>query len=121
MGATFMVVLLAALSHGGDRDEARAQGTCGGGARIELKAKARDGAIEAEVEVDHARRGSRWRVTFSQEGRVVWRGARRAGSGSGSFEVERRLRDLSGADRISVRAAGPSGVSCRVAVTLPGA
>ena len=39
--------------------EVRVTGTCGGGARSELKLKARDGGIEAEVEVDHVRRGSR--------------------------------------------------------------
>ena len=42
----------ASARHGND-DEVRAAGTCGGGARSELKLKARDGGIEAEFEVDH--------------------------------------------------------------------
>jgi hypothetical protein len=107
----------AGARHGGG-DEARAAGTCGGGARSELKLKARDGGIEAEVEVDHARSGSSWRVTVSQEGRVVWRGSARPRSGS--FSVERRLRDYAGADRVSVLASGPRGVTCRASATLPG-
>jgi hypothetical protein len=101
-----------------DRDEVRVRGTCGGGARSELELKARDGRIEAEFEVDHARRGSSWRVTLSQEGRVVWRGTVRARSGS--FDLERRLRDLAGADRVSARALGPRGVTCRATATLAG-
>jgi hypothetical protein len=108
----------AGARHGGDGDEVRAAGTCGGGARSELKLKARDGGIEAEIEVDHARSGSSWRVTVSQEGRVVWRGSARARSGS--FSVERRLRDYAGADRVSVLASGPRGVTCRASATLPG-
>jgi hypothetical protein len=112
------VPMAASARHGEDGGEARARGTCGGGVRSELKLKARDGGIEAEVEVDHARRGSSWRLTLSQEGRVVWRGTARARSGS--FSVERRLRDLAGADRVSVRASGPRGVTCRLSATLPG-
>jgi hypothetical protein len=104
--------------HGGDGNEVRAAGTCGGDVHSQLKLKARDGGIEAEVEVDHARSGSSWRVTHSQEGRVVWRGSVRAGSGS--FSLARRLRDLAGADRVGVRASGPRGVTCRAAATLPG-
>jgi hypothetical protein len=109
-----------ASARGGDddRDEVRVAGTCGGGARSELELKARDGVIEAEFEVDHARRGSLWRLTLSQEGRVVWRGSLRARSGS--LEVERRLRNLAGADRVSVRASGPRGVTCRATATLAG-
>jgi hypothetical protein len=106
---------------GGDRAEVRGTGTCSGRVRSELKLKADDGQIEAEFELDHARGGSAWRVTVVQEGRVVWRGTAHAGRGSGSFSWERRLRDYVGADGISVRAAGPSGASCRVSLTLPGA
>jgi hypothetical protein len=106
--------------HGG-RAEVRASGTCSGRVRSRLKLKEDDGRIEAEFELDHARRGSAWRVTMVQEGRVVWRGTARAGGGSGSFSLERRLRDYAGADGVSVRATGPSGAGCRVSLTLPGA
>jgi len=124
--AAIAIILLAATpgaagARGGGDDEVRVAGTCGGGVKSKLKVKADDGALEVDVEVEHARRGSVWRLTLVQEGRVVWRGSARAGRGSGRFAVARRLRDLAGADRIGVRASGPGGVSCRAAATLPGA
>lgn len=125
LSATLLLAVApaAASARGGDDDEVRARGTCGGGAKSELKVKADDGGIELEFEVEHVRRGSSWKVTVVHEGRVVWRGTRRAGRagrGSGEFEVERQLRDLAGADRFRVRASGPGGVTCRVAATLRG-
>jgi hypothetical protein len=124
LAALLLVALLvpaAALARGGDDQRVRVAGTCGGGAKSRLDLRARDGGIEAKVEVEHVRRGSLWRLTIAQEGRVVWRGSVRAQRGSGAFEVQRRLRDLGGADRIGVRASGPGGVTCRIAATLPGA
>jgi len=113
---------VAALARGGDdRPEVRAAGTCGGGVRSELKVKARDGGLETEFELQHARPGSSWRVVVVQERRVVWRASRRAGGRSGSFTVSRGLPDMAGADRVSVRASGPGGVTCRASATLPGA
>ena len=53
-----------------------------------------------------------------QDRRVVWRG--RARNRAGSFELERTLRDLPGADRVTARAWGPAGVTCAAAATLPG-
>jgi hypothetical protein len=108
---------VAAARHGGD-DEVRVRATCGGGARSELRVRARDGGLEVRVEVEHVPRGSSWRVTLVQEGRVVWRG--RARASAGRFEVERGLRDLAGADRLRMTASGPGGVTCRAAATLPG-
>jgi hypothetical protein len=121
------VALLAAAAgtadarHGGDRQTVRAAGTCGGGVRSALKLKADDGGIESEFEVHQARGGSAWRVVIAQEGRVVWRGTVRAGRSSGSFTLARRLRDFAGADRVTMRASGPRGVTCRASATLPGA
>ena len=97
-------------------------GTCGAGATSKLKVKADDGALEVEFEVEHARRGSALARHARPGGtRRLARQRPRAGRGSGRFAVERRLRDLAGADRIGVRASGPGGVSCRAAATLPGA
>jgi hypothetical protein len=103
---------------GGSSDDVRASGTCGGGVRSELRLKAHDGEIETQFELDHARSGSAWRVVVVQEGRVVWRATLRARRGA--FKIDRRLRDLAGADRVSIRAAGPQGVACRASATLPG-
>ncbi len=111
-----------AVARGGgdERPEVRANGTCGGSADSKLKLKARDGGIEVEFEIQHHRRAGLWRIVMVQEGRVAWRGRRRARSATASFEVSRRLRNLRGADRIMVRGLGPRGVTCVASATLPG-
>jgi hypothetical protein len=105
---------------GGDRSrsEIRVAGTCGSGASSKLKLKSRDGQIEAEFEV-HGRAGSAWRVTIVHEREVEYRGSRRIGGASRSFEVSYRMPDYSGADTVAVRAAGPRGLVCVAAATLP--
>ncbi|UGS38598.1 hypothetical protein [Capillimicrobium parvum] len=105
---------------GGDRREVRVTGTCDRGASIRLRLRSRDGELRADVELDHARRGSSWRLVLVQDRRVVWRGRARIGPGSDSAEIERRLRDLPGADSVSARAWGPGGATCFVAATLAG-
>ena len=107
---------------GGDdrgRSEVRVAGTCGTGASSKLKLKSRDGRIEAEFEVHHGRAGSLWRVTIVHERRVEYRGRRRIGGQSRSFEVDRRMPDYSGADGVTARATGPGGVVCVASATLP--
>ncbi|WCB92229.1 hypothetical protein DSM104299_00919 [Baekduia alba] len=116
--ALLVAVPAAASARHGHDDEVRATGTCGGGAQAKLKVKADDGALEVEVEVEHVRSGATWRLALVQEGRIAWRGSVRARGGR--FEVERRLRDLAGADRIRVTARGPSGTTCRAAATIAG-
>lgn len=110
-----------AAGGGGDdrRREVRVTGSCGPGATSKLELKQRDGVIEAEFEVDRNRSGERWRVVFTHEGRVAHRLTARTSGRSGSFSVERRLRDLSGADRISARGSGPRGRTCTASAVLP--
>jgi hypothetical protein len=105
---------------GGDRSrsEIRVAGTCGNGASSKLTLKSRDGQIEADFEV-HGRAGSAWRVTIVHEREVEYRGSRRIGGASRSFEVSYRMPDYSGADAVTVRAAGPRGLVCVAAATLP--
>jgi len=108
---------------GGARDrgrgEVRVAGTCGSGASSKLKLTSRDGRIEAEFEVHHGRAGSAWRVTIVHERRVEYRGRRRIAGPSRSFEVRRRMADYGGADAVTARAAGPRGLVCVAAATLP--
>src|SRR2546430_876338 len=99
--------------HGGDND-VRVTGTCGRGATAKLRLKSEDSRIEVRFEVEHIRVAGRWRLTFVREGRVAYRGHVRARR---SFEVRRRLTDLPGADRVSVRAVGPRGLTCAAAAT----
>jgi hypothetical protein len=101
-----------------DGDDVRATGTCGSGVRSTLRLKADDDEIELRFKVDRARPGTAWRVVIVQERRVAWRGDAKARQG-GSFEIRRTLRNLPGADAISVRAVGPGGLVCRAGATLP--
>ena len=107
----------ARADHGGDGGDVRVAGTCGKGATSKLRLKSEDNRIEVRFEIEHIRFAGRWRVTVVQEGRVAYRGSYRARR---SFEIRRRLHDLSGADRVSVRALGPRGLTCSAGATLPG-
>lgn len=104
---------------GGGRSQVEVAGSCGRGATAALRLRGRDGALRVRFEVEHARAGRSWRVALIQDRRIVWRGAARTGP-RGAFEVERTLRDLPGAERIAVRAAGPAGLTCFAAAALPG-
>jgi hypothetical protein len=97
----------------------RVGATCSGAGKGSLKVKADDGGIEVEIEVEHVRAGSSWRIVVVQEGRVALRTTARASS-TGQVDVERRIGDLAGADTIRFRASGPGGTSCRASATLPG-
>jgi hypothetical protein len=102
------------------REEVEVAGTCGRGASSKLRLRADDGQIKARFEVDHNRAGATWRVVLVQERRVVWRGNARTRGRSGSLEIERRVRDLPGADQVTARAFGPRGITCRASATLAG-
>jgi len=108
-------------ARGGDGGaEVRVRGTCGKGATTKLRLRARDGGIKVQFEVDHNRSGVSWRVVLIQDRRVVWRGRARTRGAGDAFEIERRLRDLPGADRVTGRAWGPGGITCAASATLPG-
>jgi hypothetical protein len=109
-----------AWARDGDDGEVRARGVCTGGATARLKLKGDDGRIEVELEVDQSRSGVRWRVVLVHERRVAWRGSARTAGASGSFELQRRLRDLPGFDTVTARASAPGGPTCRVSATLDG-
>jgi hypothetical protein len=104
---------------GGARVQIVAGGTCGKGASSSLRLRSRGRGIETEFEV-HGRAGSLWRVTVTHERQVAWRGKRRALGASHSFSVEYTLPDFSGADLVTARAVGPTGVVCSASATLPG-
>lgn len=94
-------------------------GTCSGAAVWKLKAKHDGAALEIEFEVDQNVAGRRWRVVLRRNGAVVFNGVRATRAPSGSFSVERRIREVAGPDRIvaTARALG-SGQTCRGAITL---
>jgi len=104
-----------------DRPEARVVGTCTGGAKAKMRLRAETGEIELELDIDHARRGVRWRVALVHERRIAWKGSARTTRGSGSIAIKRTLRNLPGYDTVTARAWGPNGLACRATATLTGA
>jgi hypothetical protein len=117
IAAVALTPAAASARHGGDNG-VRVAGSCGSGATSKLKLKNDDSGIEVEFEVDQNRVGKRWRVTLARDGRVVYRGSRTTTAPSGSFSLNRRIRNLAGADRITARGVGPGGLTCTAAATL---
>ena len=105
-------------SGGGDRGVERT-GRCSAGANWKLKAKHDDGRVETEFEVDSNRIGQTWRVRITDNGVLVFRGARRTLAPSGSFSIERHIVNRRGADTIrAVATHVPTGQRCVGTVTL---
>jgi hypothetical protein len=98
---------------GGD---VRATSACSTGV-IELKAKHDDGLIEVETEVDTNRNSQVWTVQLVDNASTVYRGNRTTAAPSGSFEVEKKVADKAGIDKISVRVTRGSAV-CSTSVSI---
>lgn len=117
MGAATLVATPALAQSGdddGDRNETIRTGQCTGATDWKLKAKSDDGGIEVEAEIDSNRTGQAWRWVIRHNGSVSARGTSVTTGRSGSFDVERRMTDLSGTDRFALRATNPaSGETCR--------
>ncbi|HEY3528325.1 MAG TPA: hypothetical protein VGK78_04185 [Nocardioides sp.] len=93
----------AAASDGGGSD-VRTSGRCSGTAHWKLKAKADDGRIEVEGEIDSNRAGQVWRWTLKHNGSLSASGTKKTSGLSGSFQVERRMANLAGTDHFIFRA-----------------
>ena len=101
-----------------DREVVRV-GNCSGSADWKLKLDFDDGRIETEFEVDQNRNGQRWRVVLKRDGYRFFRGIRTTRAPSGSFEVDRKVRNHAGRDRIVARAVNlRSGQVCRAAASI---
>lgn len=100
--------------------EVRASGTCSQGAVWKLKAKADDGRLQVELEVDSNRVGQTWSVWIKDNGVLVHSGTKRTVAPSGSFHVERRIANRAGADTITAWAEhGPTGQTCSARIVFP--
>jgi len=98
----------AAQAKGGDDDaRVRASGSCSEASTWKLKAKPDDGRLEVELEVDSNRTGQRWAVRMTDRGHRVFTGHRVTRGPSGSFEVEKKIRNRRGVDRIRAVATHP--------------
>jgi hypothetical protein len=93
-------------------------GQCGGHARSTLSVWAeKQRLIGAAFSLTGAKADGEWRIVVVHEGRVAWRGSARADK-DGWLKVMRKLDDYPGADRVSVRAYGPSGATCAESMQL---
>jgi hypothetical protein len=111
----------AALAHGDDDHERRVTGSCSAATDWKLKVKKDDGRLEVELEIDANRSGQRWAVNMSDNGHRFFTGSRVTGGRSGSFEIERKIVNRRGADRITAVARNPrSGERCAVAMRYVG-
>jgi hypothetical protein len=105
--------------HGGKAARAIVKGgTCSAASHSKLKAKADDGRIETEFEVDQNRVGKQWRVTIVRNGSTVFRGIRTTKAPSGSFEVHRLLAGAAGNRIVATAKSLSSGETCRASISL---
>ena len=119
LGASGVAVLgtVPAQASGGSDYRVIRTGSCSGNAVWKLKAKADDGRIEVEFEVDSNRTGQVWDVRLRRNGNLVFSGKRTTQGASGSFSLERRISNSAGDDLVVGRATHGSQV-CRGQVTF---
>jgi hypothetical protein len=104
--ATVAATLLTpSIAHAGGGGGDVTEGACFGAVTYKLKAAdANASQVAVEFEVDANRVGQQWRVSMFHNGtRVVLRNVTTAGL-SGSFTVNRLVRDANGDDRFRARA-----------------
>jgi hypothetical protein len=97
-------ILAAVPASAGDDREVIRRGGCSGSTDWKYKAKADDGRIEVEYEVDQNRSGDRLRVRLFHDGNRFFKGTRVTGGASGSFDIERKVNNHQGVDRFRARA-----------------
>lgn len=120
LSAMLLALAPTALAGGSkDGDGVIKRGKCTVSSTWKLKAKADDGRIETEFEVDQNRVGKRWRVTLVRNGSTVFSGIRTTVAPSGSFEARRLLATSAGTTRIVATAkALKGGESCRAVIAF---
>jgi hypothetical protein len=102
---------------GGSDDRIIKTGACSAGSDWKLKVKTDDGRLEVEGEVDSNVNGQTWAWVMKDNGTVVARGTGLTVAPSGSFEVERKITNLAGTDRVVFKATH-DGESCRGAIAF---
>jgi hypothetical protein len=76
-------------------------GNCTASTDWKLKAKADNGRIEVEFEVDSNRNGQTWNVRLQDNGVILDRTSRTTQAPSGSFEYRRLIANRAGTDHIT--------------------
>ena len=117
------VLALAVVGAGATSAEAKGRevirtGGCDNSSAVwKLKAKADDGRIEVEFEVDSNVVGQTWSVRIGDNGTRFFTGTRTTVAPSGSFEVERTIANRAGTDQIRARATRGA-ATCAAAVNF---
>jgi hypothetical protein len=102
-----------------DRTRSTKRGTCTATTDWKLTAKARDRRIEVEFEVDSDISGQRWTYRIRHDGTVKASGKRTTHAPSGSFSVEKRLRNAAGVHTIGATAKNArTGESCKASLKI---
>ena len=110
--------LTASPAFAGGDDAVQRSGSCSAGTQWKIKAKADDGRIEVEAEIDSNKVGQSWSWKFKDNGAVFATGTSTTTGPSGSFEVERKPANQAGTDSFVFRAVNPkSGEVCRATVS----
>lgn len=108
-----VTILPAAASQGGDNREVARSGSCSGSTDWKLKAKAEDGRIAVEGEIDSNVSGQVWTWRILHNGDVSVKGRATTKPPSGSFDVRRLLVNTAGTDTIGIRSTNTStGETC---------
>ena len=100
----------------GDDDAKQRSGSCSGRTDWKIKAKADDGRIEVEAEVDSNKAGQTWGWKLKQNGTVVAKGSSTTSGPSGSFSIERKPANKAGTDSFVFRATY-AGEVCRATIS----
>lgn len=110
--------LVPASAKGSDAIVSRA--TCSQGHTVaKIAAKARDGRLEVELEIDSNRNGQVWTYAVRHDAALVTSGRRTTLAPSGSFTVKTFAPDAAGVHRILGTARNTTtGESCSVAVRI---
>ena len=113
IGAIMVLSILALPASAGGREVTRS-GNCSARSDWKLKAKADNGGLEVEFEVDQNVVGDTWAVRILQDGERIFAGRRTTQAPSGSFEVRRLTSNNAGTDNFVGRAQNLStGEVCR--------
>lgn len=113
-GIALTAAIPAQASHGDKGREVQNNGQCSLGADWKLKAKADDGRLEVEAEVDTNQVGQTFNWQFTDNGNPAAEGSSTTAGRSGSFSVERRIDNLAGKDKIVFTATNPgNGETCK--------
>jgi hypothetical protein len=101
-GVALGTAVPASASHGGGGKQN--SGTCSQGSAWKIKAKADDGQLEVEAEVDTNVSGQTFNWKLADNGEVRAKGTSTTHGVSGSFSVERRIANEAGTDAIKFTA-----------------